>query len=411
MSGTARILIVGAGQAGGRTAQALRRAGHSGPIALLGSEAWPPYERPPLSKDVLLGKASGESLLLASEAAWREQDITLYRDTTVIAIDRAARAISTARGERLGYDVLVLATGADARAFPGAVLPGANVLQLRTLADAQRLRPHLVPGRRVVLIGAGFIGLEVAASARSLGAEVTLIEAEDRPLARLLPAELGGRLVALHRSRGVAFEFGVRVSAVEQGSVRLSDGRSLAADTVVVGIGARPNDSLAAAAGLAVRDGIVVDTHGRTSDPAIYAAGDAARTVDAACGRDDRLESWRNAEDSALAVAAAICGTQAPRAGVCWFWSDQYGHNIQIAGQPGDLHQRIDRHAPDGGPQLSYYLQDGVVRGVVGIDCAREVRGAMKLIASGEAVDSTSLAAPRVRAPTTPAQPTPATAP
>jgi 3-phenylpropionate/trans-cinnamate dioxygenase ferredoxin reductase component len=279
------------------------------------------------------------------------------------------------------------------------VAPGTELLQLRSLADAERLRARLVPGRSLAVIGAGFIGMELAASARQLGVEVSLVEAAARPLARLLPAALAAWLVALHRARGVTVHLGVAVDTIAPGRVMLADGRCVSTDTIVVGIGARPNDELAASAGLAVRDGVIVDGAGRSSDPAIFAVGDVARHVDAAAGIDRRLESWRNAEDTAHAAAAAICGAPLPRPPVPWFWTDQHGHNIQLAGRPDDAHERVDLGDWSAGPALSYYLEAGVVRGAVGIGCGREMRAAMKLIEAGRPVERAGLPGLRASAP------------
>src|SRR5690606_3730383 len=221
--------------------------------------------------------------------------------------------------------------------------------------------PRLSPGQRVGIVGAGFIGLELAATARTLGAEVTLVEAAPRPLARLLPAAFAFEQIELHRARGVQVLLGQAVERIAPGRIHLTDGRSVDADTIVVGIGACANAELAAAAGLAVRDGIVVDAAGRSSDPAIHAVGDAARHVDAGAGLDHRLESWRNAEDGAQAAAASILGLPPPRPPVPWFWTDQYGRNIQIAGRPDDGHRCVVLDTPDDGPRLACYL-DGSAR-------------------------------------------------
>lgn len=393
-----RIVIVGAGQAGGRTAQALRRNGHAGPITLIGDENLPPYERPPLSKDILLGRASPESLSLLKEAAWQALDVDLRCGASVSAIHPATRTVSLDDGSEIDYDVLVCATGARARSFPGAVQSGTELLQLRNLADAQRLKPRLAPGQRIGIIGAGFIGMELASSARQLGADVVLIEGAVRPLARLLPAAFAAELVEIHRARGVEVVLDASVASLSPGRILLADGRAFSVDTIIVGIGARANDELAATAGLIVRDGIVVDAVGRSSDPAVYAVGDVARHVDLAAALDHRLESWRNAEDGALAVAAAICGMPVPDRRVPWFWTDQYGRNIQIAGKPGDDHVRIDRGDRAAGPSISYYLERGILRGAIAIDSARELRGAMKLMESGQAVEPDALAGHRSRA-------------
>lgn len=397
MSG--RVVIVGAGQAGGRTAQALRRLGHAGPVTLVGDEALPPYERPPLSKEVLLGRADPASLqLMQQEEGWRDIGVELRCAARAAGIDRAARRVCMDDGTALDYEHLVLATGARPRAFPGPVEPGTELLYLRTVDDALRLAPRLAPGRRLGIVGAGFIGLELAATARTLGAEVTLVEAAPRPLARLLPAAFALEQIELHRARGVQVLLGQAVERIAPGRIDLAGGRGVDVDTIVVGIGAHPNDELAAAAGLAVRDGIVVDAAGRSSDPAIHAVGDVARHVDARAELDHRLESWRNAEDGAQAAAASILGLPPPRPPVPWFWTDQYGRNIQIAGRPDDSHRCVVLGTPDDGPRLACYLDAAArLRGAIGIDCARELRRAMKLIESGEPVEEGALPAPRPR--------------
>lgn len=391
-----RVVIVGAGQAGGRTAQALRRLGHTGAITLLGEEPEAPYERPALSKDLLLGRIQAESLQLLSPDKWQVLGVELRCGVRVNEIDREANAVLLDDGTRLGYDALVLATGARPRPYPKQVDTGTELLQLRDLRDTARLRPRLQPGHRLAVIGAGFIGMELAASARELGADVTLIEAARRPLARILPAGVADWLVDLHRARGVTVHLDCHVQHAIPGQLLCTEGRTVATDTIVVGIGAVPNDELAAAAGLDVRDGVLVDDCGRSSDAAIFAVGDVARHS----ALDQRLESWRNAEDTAVNVAAAICGAPAPRLTVPWFWTDQYGHNIQLAGRPEDAHQRVDIGDPAVGPWLSYFLDGGgVVRGALAVDCGREMRGAMKLIEAGVPVAPAELPRLRERAP------------
>jgi NADPH-dependent 2,4-dienoyl-CoA reductase/sulfur reductase-like enzyme len=243
--------------------------------------------------------------------------------------------------------------------------------------------------------------MELASSARQLGADVTLIEAAARPLARLLPAAFSARLMEMHQTSGVQVLLNAAVESLSPGRVSLVDGREIYVDTIVIGIGAQPNDEIASDAGLHVRDGIVVDTQGRSSNAAIYAVGDVARHVNLEFGLDYRLESWRNAEDGALAAAAAICSMPAPARRAPWFWTDQYGHNIQLAGKPIDAHERIERGDPTTGPSISYYLESGIVRGAIAVDCARELRNSMNLIEGGKVVDPAALVGPRLRMPST----------
>lgn len=394
----AHVVIAGAGQAGGRTAQALRRLGYTGRITLVGDETLPPYERPPLSKDVLLGRADISSLALLAKEDWAGIGVDLRLDVAVREIERDARSVQLGDGMTLAYDQLVIATGARARGFPGLVDPATEVLQLRSVADAARIAPELAPGRHVGVIGAGFIGLELAATARALGAAVTLVEAAPRPLARLLPAEFAAQLVALHRERGVQLHLGVAVERLTSSAIHLADGHRIDVDAIVVGIGAQANDEIAAAAGLAVRDGVVVDACGRSSDPHIFAVGDVARHVDPGAGLDHRLESWRNAEDGAVAVASAILGLAPPAPSVPWFWTNQYGQNIQIAGRPQDTHRRHCATEATTGPRIVYYLDaEDRIRGVIGVDCPREIRGAMKLMQSDRTVTVSELPVPRPR--------------
>ena len=394
----ARVVIVGAGQAGGRTAQALRRLGHTGLITLVGEESLPPYERPPLSKDVLLGRADSSSLLLMANDSWRELDVELRCSNRVKQIDRDAHRVILADDSELRFDVLVLATGARPRAYPGTVEAGTELLYLRTIDDALRLAPRLMQGQHVAIIGAGFIGLEVASTARALGADVTLVEAAPRLLARLLPAAFALEQLAVHRAHGVEVLLDRSVERIAPGRIYLTDGRVVQADTIVIGIGARANDELAASAGLATHDGVFVDAAGRSSDLGIYAVGDAARYRDAATGIEHRLESWRNAEDSAQAVAALILGRPAARVPVPWFWTDQYGRNIQIAGRPDDGHRCIVKGGKNMEPSVAYYLDTSQrLCGVIAVDSARELRRAMKLIETRDPVDAEALPAPRPR--------------
>jgi 3-phenylpropionate/trans-cinnamate dioxygenase ferredoxin reductase subunit len=390
-------VIVGAGQAGGRTALALRRTGYQGDIELIGEECALPYERPPLSKDFLLGRATQESLRLASQPGWSEQGIELHLGLRVESIDRGSRCVHLRSGGVVTYDVLVLATGVRPRLFPGTVAADAPVCYLRTLTDVQALRALLGPGRRLAIIGAGFIGLEVAAAARELETEVTLVESAARPLMRMLPAAVASWLCRVHAGRGVVMTFGAQVQALDGHGVLLQDGSRIPADGLLVGIGSVPNDDLARTSGLEVSDGIVVDVQGRTSDEAVFAVGDVARHVDPAAGRNERLESWRNAEDDAAAVARAICGLEPAARPVPWFWTDQFGFNIQLAGRPADGMQVVERGRLGDGPYLAHYLDTGVPRGVIGIDCGREVRMAMALIGRGQPVEQQDLPSPRIR--------------
>ncbi len=330
------IVIIGAGQGGYQVAASLRQEGFTGAITLVGDEPGLPYQRPPLSKAYLLSKTSADQLRLRPAAWFADQRITLRHDR-VTAIDRPNRRVTLTSGATLDYDHLVLATGAHNRALPvpGAQLPG--VLGIRTLADADALMPRVQRARHAVVVGAGFIGLEFAAVAASLGIAVHVVELADRPMARALSEPMSRLFRAAHEERGVTFDFhqGVQRIDAEGDEVRAvitSDGRRLPADLVVVGIGVLPNVTLAAEAGLDIENGIRVDTHLLTSDPAISAIGDAVSFPSPQAGTSVRLESVQNAADQARCVAARLMGKAAPYGALPWFWSDQGDLKLQIAG-------------------------------------------------------------------------------
>jgi 3-phenylpropionate/trans-cinnamate dioxygenase ferredoxin reductase subunit len=336
---TNHVVIIGAGQAAAQLALSLRQGGLAGEVRIVGDEPYAPYQRPPLSKKFLHERPPPDSLFFRPESFWREQGAELMLGVAVGAIDRPRRQVVLRDGRELGYDVLVLATGTRARdlAVPGADLGG--VFSLRKIDDVLALRPALDDARRVVIVGAGYIGLEVAAVMREEGRDVTVLEAEDRVLKRVTSPVMSTFFDELHRGRGVAIRLGARLAAVagngRVAGVRLADGETLPADIVLMAVGARPNDDLAAAAGLACADGIVVDAFARTADPVIYAAGDCTCFPSRRYGRRLRLECVQNAIDQAKAVAAAILGQPVAYDPVPWFWSDQYEIKLQMAGLSG----------------------------------------------------------------------------
>jgi 3-phenylpropionate/trans-cinnamate dioxygenase ferredoxin reductase subunit len=344
----AGVVIVGGGHAGGSAAALLRLYGYAGPVTLIGEEPLAPYQRPPLSKAWLKGEADAEALMLRPESFYVESDIALRLDTRVERIDRDARAVILSCGGVVRYETLILAAGARARRIP---LPGvdlANVLALRTAGDADALKSALGPGKRLVVIGGGYVGLEAAASARALGAEVAVIERERRVLARVACEALSTFFQDYHRGRGVNVLLDARVEAIvgdgRAAAVMLAGDRVVEADAVLFGVGAAPNQELAADAGLACDDGIVVDLEARTSDAAIFAIGDCARRPLPLYGaRLHRLESVPNALEQAKQAAAAIVGRPAPADEVPWFWSDQYDLKLQIAGLPFNAVETVVR--------------------------------------------------------------------
>lgn len=331
------ILIIGAGHAGGAVAANLRQAGTDAPITIIGDEPYLPYQRPPLSKAWLKGDVAFSSVGLRPETYYAQRSISLRLDSRAVALDRAARAVTLANGETLPYSTLILATGARARrlGLAGEELPGVHAL--RTIADADRVKTGLVAEQRFVVIGGGYVGLEVAASARLKGMDVVVIEREARLLARVASPPISAFMQQYHERQGVRFrlETGVTGFDVRDGhvaGVQLSDGTIVQADMVLVGVGAVPNTELAAAAGLACGNGIAVDLDARTSDTNIFAIGDCTERPLPHYGCRARLESVASALEQARQAAAAICGTKAPVPEVPWFWSDQYDRKLQIAG-------------------------------------------------------------------------------
>ncbi|MDO9608751.1 MAG: FAD-dependent oxidoreductase, partial [Brevundimonas sp.] len=328
-----KILIIGAGHAGGSVAAFLRQYGHEGPIVLVGEEDAPPYQRPPLSKAWLKGEADLEGLLLRPLSFYEEQGIEFRPSTVAVSVDPEAKTVAFHDGSSEAYDVLVLATGSTARKLP---VPGGDhpeLLELRTLKDAERLKAVLGPGKRLAVVGGGYVGLEAAASARALGAGAVVIERAPRVLARVASETLSAFFTAQHRAHGVEIMTGAEVVAVAQNGVTLADGSVVRADAVLVGVGALACESLARSAGLRCDDGVVVDEQARTSDPAIFAVGDMTRRpIPVHGGVSHRLESVPNALEQAKQAAAAIVGRPGPAPEVPWFWSDQYDFKLQIAG-------------------------------------------------------------------------------
>ena len=322
-------MIVGAGHAGGSAAALLRQFGWQGSIAMFGAEPVPPYQRPPLSKAWLKGASDLAGVLLRPATFYASNDIALNLASQAAEIDRASRSLTLGTGKRVPYDHLILALGARARVLsvPGHALAG--VFELRTVADADRLRAALRPGLRLAVIGAGYIGLEAAASARTIGAEVTVIEREARVLARVASPLLSEYMQRRHETAGLRFVLDAAVEAFEGSDgrvagVRLSDGEHVPCDAVLIGTGAAPNDALARVAGLTCADGIVVDAVARTSDPAIQAIGDCTYRSLPRYRRTGRLESVPNALEQAKQAAAELCRRPPPAPEVPWFWSDQY---------------------------------------------------------------------------------------
>ena len=377
------FVIVGAGQAGAMAAAELRQNGFDGRVVLIGDESHAPYERPPLSKDVLLQPETARCQLFP-EGFYEERNIEVRLGTRVSAIDPVAGHVSLADGETLSFDRLLLATGAQARRLPLLDQLGSDVYTLRTLDDARELQSVLKRGRRIVLVGGGVIGLELASSAIDLGAHVTVVEQAPTVMGRCSPGILNEYLCNVHRERGVALHLGTAVTHAchENGEIvlTLADGTRVTGDAVIYGIGVEPDTRLASAAGLDVDNGILIDESGRTSHPAIYAAGDAARQWDARKGQYCRLETWENANRQAVAAAKTMLEVEAGETGVPWFWTDQCGLNIQFAGDM-EAEEWIVRGRMEESRFTLFGLSGGELVGAITVNQGREMRNARMLVA------------------------------
>lgn len=392
-----RVVIVGAGQAGGETARRLREGGFSGEIVLLGEEPCPPYQRPPLSKQFLSGTLPLDRLLLRPPEAYVRENIARFESTRADQIDRRDRRVCLADGSELSYDALVLATGSKPRTLPLGRGDLAGVHVLRTVADVNAIRPGFVSGAKLVIVGAGYIGLEVAAVAREAGLDVTVVEGAARPLERVTSAELASFFLTEHASKGVRFIFDARCAVINGDervrSVGLQDGREIAADLVIVGIGVTPDVSLAEKCDLQVGNGIVTDRQCRTSDPLIFAVGDcASRPLVHFGGRMERLESVHNAIESARIAAAVISGATSPVEEPPWFWSDQYDLKLQIAGLFAGYDRTILRgRMADRSFAMFYYRGERLIA-VDAVNKPSEFLGTKMLIAMGLSIPPETVA-------------------
>lgn len=395
------MLVIGGGQAGARAVRTLRSEGYAGRVTLVCDEAHVPYERPPLSKEILLGEQSAAYASIEDKAFYEAQRIEVLTSQRALAVDRTSRRVELASGLTLSYDRLLLATGSRPRKtdLPGEGLKGVHVL--RRLDDSLALRDSLQPGANVVVVGGGFIGMEVAAAAVRHGCATTVLEAGPCILGRALPREVAQWLAKVHEDRGVKIEVDARILGFEAraddlsrvGIVRLVDGRRLQADAVVIGIGIVPNMELAEQAGLAIDNGIVVDDQCRTSDPLIFAAGDVTNHPNRLIGRRVRLESWKNAESQAVVAARNMVNLGVPYAELPWFWSDQYEHNVQALGAPVEWGRLVMRGTPLQGKGCVISLApEGTIDGVVSINSARDVRPFRELMERGVVASANQLA-------------------
>lgn len=393
-----RVVIAGAGMAGVQTAVALREQGFTGPVTLIGAEPHQPYDRPPLSKAVLLGTAESSAFDIDFEAL----DVTLRLGLDVTGLRPDDRELDTPQGP-VPYDVLVLATGAEPLALPGAEgVPGVHLL--RTLDDAARLRPVLAERHRVVVVGAGWIGAEFATAARAAGCEVTVVEAAAHPLAGALPADITAPMARWYEESGAVLLTGARVAAVEPGRVELADGRTLPADAVVVGIGARPATRWLAGSGIALGpDGsVTADASLRTSLPDVYAVGDCASFPSARYGERLLVHHWDNALQGPRTVAAAV--TADPEAGgdapvydpVPYFWSEQFGRFVQYAGHHAGADAVVRRGDPEDPAWSVCWLRSGALVAVLAVGRPRDLAQGRRLLESGAELDPDRVADPSV---------------
>jgi 3-phenylpropionate/trans-cinnamate dioxygenase ferredoxin reductase subunit len=394
--------IVGAGQAGGWAARTLRDQGFDGRIVVIGAEPHPPHERPPLSKSVLLGEKPAEITHLFPRSTYDQLSVELRLGTRATAIDPATKSIALNTGEHLRFDRLLLATGGYARplAVPGADLPGVHLL--RTIEDSLNIKAMLDGGGRLLVIGGGWIGLEVASAARKKGLDVVLVEALDRLCARAVARDMSAYLLDLHRDHGVDVRLGRGVTSLEGAGrferAHLSDGSTVEASAAVIGIGLVPETKLAATAGLAVDNGVIVDGFARTSHPDIFAAGDIANQPSPRLDRRIRLESWENAQNQAIAAAKAMLDrADQPYDELPWFWSDQHGVNLQLRGLPMTWDQAVERGRRDRPPHLTFYLSGERIVGTIGINAGRDMRFARRLMTANAPLAATKLADPGTR--------------
>jgi NADPH-dependent 2,4-dienoyl-CoA reductase/sulfur reductase-like enzyme len=392
------IVIVGAAQAGYWGARTLRNEGYDGRIVLLGKEFYPPYERPPLSKQVLKGAAEPRAAWLATPEQLADLHIEFLPGSTAVDIDRAARRVALEDGRQIAYDRLLLTAGARPRRLEVPGEDDAPVFYLRDIADCLALRTRLSEGTRVLLIGGGLIGLEVAAAAVARGSAATVVEAADRLMARVAGPRISAFIERLHRDRGTTVLTAALPERIETAGdacrVVCRDGRSCEGDLVVIGVGIVPNAEIAAAAGLTVDNGLLVDEFCRTDDPRIWAAGDLTNHLNPLLGRRLRLETWQNAQSQAITAARNMLGRSQPYAEVPWGWSDQFDVNLQLLGAPLAFDQAVTRGDPSDGAFSVFYLEDGRIVGLNAVNAPRDVAVVRRLMAAGARVEARVLADP-----------------
>jgi 3-phenylpropionate/trans-cinnamate dioxygenase ferredoxin reductase component len=403
MNSKPSFVMVGGGMAGAIAAQTLREEGFDGKLTLLGHELHAPYERPPLSKDYLQGKADRDTIFVHPEPWYAEHAVDLSLGSAVTSIDSVSRTVTTATGTELRYDKLLLATGSEPRRFgmPGADLDG--VYYLRNVENSERLKIEFAQARRVVIIGAGWIGLETAAAARAAGLEVTLLVSGDMPLEHVLGPEVAPIFAELHRDHGVDLRYRTTAAELIGGhgaaiGVALSDGTRIDADMIIVGIGAVPRTELAAAAGLKIDNGVVVDEHLRTSDPDIFAAGDIAHTYNPRLGRHIRVEHWANARRQGAVAAKAMLGQDAADVRPSYFFTDQYDLSMEYTGDigPAGYDRVIFRRYEDSRQMIVFWLYEQRVQAGMNINIWDVAEDIERLILAARPINADDLADPAI---------------
>ncbi|MFJ4679645.1 NAD(P)/FAD-dependent oxidoreductase [Kitasatospora sp. NPDC088783] len=392
------IVIVGASLAGAKAAEALRAEGYQGPVTLVGDESERPYERPPLSKGYLLGKEEKEKVYVHPADWYERHGVTLRLGTAATGVDPAGHTVTLEGGERLPFSKLLLATGSAPRTLPVPGGDGDFVRTLRRIGDSEGLRAVFRPGARVVVVGAGWIGLEAAAAARTAGAEVTVLEAAELPLLRVLGREAAQVFADLHRAHGVDLRLGVEVAELRADGVRLGDGGTVPADVLLVGVGISPNTALAENAGLTVDDGVRTDQHLATSHPDVFAAGDVANAFHPLFGRPIRVEHWANALNQPAVAAASMLGKSAVYDRVPYFFTDQYDLGMEYTGhaEPGGYDRVVFRGDVAGREFIAFWLSGGKVLAGMNVNVWDVTDPIRELVRSGRPVDPERLADPAV---------------
>jgi 3-phenylpropionate/trans-cinnamate dioxygenase ferredoxin reductase subunit len=395
-----RIVIVGANLAGGATATTLRTEGFDGPLTLIGAEQWRPYERPPLSKAYLRGEEEREKAFLHPDAWYTDHDVDLRLGVRATRVDTSDRVVELEGGERVPFDKLLIATGGRNRRVQaeGADLEGVH--ELRTIEDSDAIREEAQPGRKAAVVGAGFIGSEVSASLRARGVEVEVVEFGPAPLVRVLGPDISKVYEAIHRDHGVKFHFGEGVERFEgNGRVEAlvtNQGTRIECDFAVVGVGIEPVTEIVEGSGIAVDNGVTVDEHCRTNVDGVFAAGDVANHFHPVFGRRMRVEHWDNALKQGAVAALNMLGRDQVFDDPHWFWSDQYEHNLQYVGHAIAWDELIIRGSLEDRNFTAFYVKDGLIEGVVGLDRGKEVRKAGALVKARRPVDPDLLRDPDV---------------